>query len=172
MKTVIKLEDKVDEILTVLDKDIQHLQQSLSRLNELRTLVIKHDNAALGRLLESIQDGAESCAANEAKRISIRRRISAALDCSVEELTLSRLESAVTGDRKNRIAETKAKLKSLTEELKKEYLATAMLLSECARFNNLLLKSIFGFGKTETTTYNSNGVAKRQTDAAIVNVKF
>ncbi len=172
MKTVIKLEDKIDEMLTVLDKDIQHMQENLSMLNELRSLVIKHDNAALGRLLESIQVSADSYAANEAKRDSIRLQLSEALGCSVEKVTLSRLETAVTKDRKIRITETKARLKSLAEELKKEYLGTAMLLSECARFNNLLLKSIFGFGKTGTTTYNSSGVAKRQADAALVNIKF
>ena len=172
MKTAIKLEDKIDKMLTVLDKDIQHMQENLSRLNELRSLVIKRDNAALGRLLESIQGNADSYAANEAKRDSIRRELSAATGCAVEELTLSRLETAVSGDRKIRITETKTRLKSLAEELKKEYLSTAMLLSECARFNNLLLRSMFGFGKAGTTTYNSSGIAKRQTDAALVNVKF
>ena len=47
--------DKVDELLAVLDKDIEHIQRSLSRLNELRRLVIKRDDTALGKLLESIQ---------------------------------------------------------------------------------------------------------------------
>ena len=172
MKTAIKIETKVDELLAVLDKDIRNIQENLSRLNELRSLVIKRDNAALGRLLETIQNNADSLAANEAKRNSIRRELSEILDCPVEKLTLSELETVVTEDRKIRITETKTRLKSLTEELKKEYLGTVMLLSECARFNNLLLKSIFGFGKTGTATYNSSGVAKRQADAALVNVKF
>jgi hypothetical protein len=170
MKTTTK-EDKIDEMLTVLDKDIQHMQENLARLNELRSLVIKRDNASLGRLLESIQNDADSYAANEAKRNAIRRQLSAALDCAFDKLTLSRLETVVSEDKKNRIAEIKTGLKSLAEELKKEYLGTVMLLSECARFNNLLLKSIFGFGKTGTTMYGSSGEAKRQTDAAFVNVR-
>jgi hypothetical protein len=171
MKTAIKLDDKIDQMLAVLDKDIQHIRKNLSVLNELRSLVIKRDNTSLGRLLESIQNNADSYAANEAKRSLVRRELSAAFGCTVEQLTLSRLETVVSEDKKTRIIETKATLKSLTEELKKEYLSTAILLSECARFNNLLLRNIFGFGKTGTM-YDSGGIAKRQTDAALVNVKF
>jgi len=45
-----------------------------------------------------------------------------------------------------------------------------LLLSECARFNNLLLKSIFDLGKTGAVYYNSNGATKQQTDMAFVNL--
>jgi hypothetical protein len=56
MKTaMIEIEDKVDQLLAVLDKDIQHIQDTLSTLNELRGLVIKRDDASLHKLLESIQ---------------------------------------------------------------------------------------------------------------------
>jgi len=52
--------DKVDELLVILDKDTQQIQESLSRLNELRSLVIKRDDAALGKLLERIQYESDS----------------------------------------------------------------------------------------------------------------
>ncbi len=53
--TVINIENKVARLLTVLDRDILHIQQSLLRLDELRDLVVKRDDATLRRLLESIQ---------------------------------------------------------------------------------------------------------------------
>ena len=61
---------------------------------------------------------------------------------------------------------------TLTQELKREYLSTTLLLSECARFNNKLLKGIFDFGKNGAVYYNSNGATKRQTDMAFVNLKL
>ena len=57
--------DKVDELLIILDKDAQHIQESLSRLNELRGLVIKRDDAALGKLLGSIQSESNSYRSQE-----------------------------------------------------------------------------------------------------------
>jgi hypothetical protein len=168
-----KLEDdKIDELLAVLDKDIEHIQDSLLRLDKLRSLLIKPNNGSLDRLLENIQADSDGYAANETKRQSIRRELAATLGCDVEEMTLSKLEAYLPEQKKDQIVEKKIKLRSLTEELKKEHLSTAMLLSDCARFNSLLLKTIFDFGKAGTVYYDSDGSAKRQSDAAFVNLQF
>ena len=50
----VSIEDKVDRLLTCLEQDLQHMQKSLLQLNEMRKLVIKRDEAALCKLLESI----------------------------------------------------------------------------------------------------------------------
>ena len=173
MKTAtFEIEGRIDELLVVLDKDIQHMQDSLSRLNELRSLVVKRNEADLGKLLESIQADSDSYRSHELKRESIRKELANALGCDLKQMTLSRLEVVVSEERKAQVATKKARLRALTRQLKKEHLSTAMLLSDCARFNGLLLKSIFDLGKTETVIYNSNGDTKRQTDAAFVNLQF
>ena len=164
--------DKIDELLAVLDKDIEHIQDSLLRLDKLRSLLIKPNNESLDKLLESIRADSDSYAANETKRQSIRRELSATFGCDVEQMTLSKLEADLEGQQKNQITEKRTKLNLLTEELKKEHLSTAMLLSDCARFNSLLLKTIFDFGKAGTVYYDSDGSAKRQSDAAFVNLQF
>jgi len=166
------IEDRVDDLLIVLDKDIQHIQESLSRLNELRTLVIKRDDVALGKLLEEIRAEAGSFTANELKRWSIREGLAVALGCNFEQMTLSRLETILPEEKRVQAAERKTKLRSLTEELKKEHLSTAMLLSECARFNNMLLKSIFDFGNKGTLVYSSRGTASRHSDGAFVSLQL
>ncbi len=168
----IVVEDKVDELLIVLDKDIQHMRESLSRLDEMRSLVVKRDEAALSKLLESIQAESDSYRSHELKRQSIRKELAAALDCSFEQMTLSRLEATLVGEKKAQVTERKVKLRTLTEELKKEHLSTAMLLSDCARFNSVLLRSIFDIGKTGMVYYSSDGAAKRQSDTAFVNLQF
>ena len=73
MKTAaIEIENKVDELLTVLDRDIRYIRENLSRLNELRSLVVKRDDASLRKLLGSIQSESNSCKDNELKRHLLR----------------------------------------------------------------------------------------------------
>ena len=170
--TTIEIEDKIDELLFVLDGDIEDIQHSLLRLNELRSLVIRRDDAALCKLLESIQAESNSYRSHELKRQSLRKELATSLDCNFERVTLSGLEAMLPEEKKAQINERKVELKLLTEQLKKEHLSTAMLLSDCARFNSLLLKSVFDLGKTGMIYYNSNGAAKRQTDRAFVNLEF
>ena len=168
----IEIEDKVDELLSCLDKDSQHIEESLSQLNKLRSLVIKRDDAGLGKQLEIIQAESDSYRNHETKRQSIRKKLAKALGRKTEEITLSALEASLPKEKMTQITERKAKLMALIQELKKEYLSTALLLSECARFNNLLLKSIFDLGQTGAVYYNSNGATKRQTDMTFVNMQF
>ena len=170
--TATEIEDKVDELLACLDIDSQHIQESLSELNRLRSLVIKRDDAALGKLLEIIQAKSDSYRSHELKRQTIRKELANALGCNTEQITLSSLEASLPKEKKAQVTKKKAKLTLLIKELKKEYISTALLLSECARFNNLLLKSIFDLGKTGTVYYNSNGATKRQIDMAFVNMQF
>jgi len=170
--TATEIEDKVDELLACLDKDTQHIQESLSQLNKLRSLVIKRDDASLGTLLKIIQAESDNYRNHESKRQTIRKELANALGCNTEQMTLSALEASLPKGKKAQVTKKKAKLISLIKELKKEYLSTALLLSECARFNNLLLKSIFDLGKTGAVYYNSNGAAKQQTDMAFVNLQL
>ncbi len=170
--TAIEIEDKVDELLDALDKDSRHIQESLLKLNELRSLVVKRDDAALGKLLESIQTDSDSYRSHELKRQSIRKDLADALGCNLEQMTLSALEASLPEEKKAQVTRMKAKLKSLITELRKEHLSTTLLLFECTRFNNLLLKSIFDLGKSDVVYYNSNGATRRQNDTAFVNLQF
>jgi hypothetical protein len=168
----VPIEDKVDRLLICLDRDLQHMQESLQQLNEMRRLVIKRDEAALGRLLESIQAGAGHYRDHEFNRKLIRKELADSLGCDLKEMTLSTLQASLPEAKKDQVTQMKAKLRSVSAELKKEHLSTALLLSECARFNNLLLKGIFDLGKTHSVHYNSNGETRRQVDMAFVNLQF
>ena len=173
MKTItIEIEEKVDALLACLDKDVQLLQDALLRLDELRRLIIKRDDDALGKLLEKIQIQANDHKSHERNRQSIHRELAAALGYEPRRMTLSVLENVLPKGRKEQITERKAKIKSLVGKFRKEHLETVLLLSECARFNNMLLKSIFDLSKVESFSYNSNGSAKRQTNVALINFKL
>ena len=173
MKTAtIEIESKVDQLVGVLDEDIRYIQENLSRLNELRSLVVKRDDTSLRKLLESIQSDLNSYKDNELKRRLLRKELAIAFECGFEQMTLSRLEVELSGEQKAEVAERKSKLQTLAEKLKKEHLSTAMLLSDCARFNSVLLKSILELGQAGTITYSPKGSAERQTNPAFVNLQF
>lgn len=165
-------EGRVDELLAVLDADIGYVRQTLGRLDELRSLVIKRDEASLGRLLETIRGESSDHSVNESKRQSIRRGFAAAFECDVNDMTLSRLEAELSGEKRIEVGRRRMELRSLTEKLRKEHLRTAMLLSDCARFNSALLKGILELGRTRTMMYGSNGAAEGQTDSVFVSIQF
>lgn len=173
MRTIAsEIEDKVDELLACLDKDVRHIEESLSHLNELRSLVIKRDDEALGRLLESLRARSDLYAGHESNRLSIRRDLANMLGCETEQMTLTALTTCLPEGKKEPVIEIQAKLRSLVGQLKTEHMSTAFLLSECARFNNLLLRSLFDLGGTESVYYNSSGAAKRQMDGALMNLQL
>ncbi len=168
----ISIENKIDELLAVLDTDIRHIQQSLSYLNELRSSVIKRDDVVLGKLLKLIQSRSDDYRSHELKRQSVRKELAGALGCGFQQVTLSRLEAGLPKEKREQLTRKKAELTSLIQELKKEHLSTALLLSECARINRALLKGIFNLENSGTVYYGSNGAAKRQSDMAFVNLQL
>jgi len=156
----------------ILDEDIRHIRGNLSRLNELRSLVVKRDDTSLRKLLESIQYDSNSYKDNELKRRLLLKELATAFDCGFEQMTLSRLEVELSGEKKAEVTERKRELQTLAEKLKKEHLSTAMLLSDCARFNSALLRSVLELGQAGTITYSPNGSAERQANSAFVDLQF
>ena len=87
------------------------------------------------------------------------------LGCDIEKVTLTMLASKLSEDKRDEVIEKKAEIKSLIDEFKKEYTSTIILVSECARFNKMLIKSIFNFGKTNSVFYSSQGKLKEHKDS-------
>ena len=173
MRTVaFEIEDKINEMVVCLDKDIEYIQKNLSNLDLLRTLVIKRDDAALYRLLENIQSEVENHKQHELQRQSIRKELAKYFSCTVGEMTLSKLALSMTESERIRIVQQKEKLRALVRKLKIEHASTARLLTESARFNNMLLKSIFDIGNADMVYYSANGISKIQSESAFVNMKF
>jgi len=171
--SVFDIDLQVDELLKYTEADAQRLQNSLSLLDELRKLVIKRDEAGLHKLLKAIQVLPTKGGADiQSQREAARRRLAEMLGWEIRETTLSRLETVVSEARRHAIAERKAQLMSLTMSLRTEYSRTAILLSECARFNRLLLDNILKSGRITGVTYTSDGSKKQQSQTAFVDMHF
>jgi len=173
MKTkVIETEEKIDELLSVLDRDVEHLETSLSQLDRMRELVVRRDDAGLGALLEMVRGQAENFAQNESRRQLLRAELAQILNEPAEQITLTRLECMLAGHKRTQLAEKKQRLRSLTARVKKEHFSTRLLLADCARFNRMLLKKIFDICSESTVTYSSGGSVNKEDAATFVNVKF
>lgn len=172
MKTITpQIENKLDQLLTVLDKDIENIHENVSRLNELRSLVIKRDDVLLTKLLGRIQADTERYRQNETHRQILRKELADALNCSIEQITLSRFEAELSGEKKAMLSHRKMLLRNLTGQLKKEHAGTAMLLSDCARLNSALLKGIFEVVQSGMVTYGPGGTTERSS-TAFMNLQF
>jgi hypothetical protein len=173
-------ESKIMALLEVLDEDVRHLESALSRLDLLRSLLIRRENAALEQLLGDIQQQAEAYRAIEQKRQQLRKDLAADLGCTEGELTLSRLRKELTGPacseaqrrRAAAVAERQTRLRSLAAQLKREHTLTALLLRDAARFNRSLLRIFLGFASRGCTTYTPTGVTQRDSGAALMSIQF
>jgi hypothetical protein len=173
MKTTkIELKDEIEKLLLVLDNDIRHIGENLSMLDEMRSLIVKRDEASLNNLIQNIQSKVNNYKDNELNRQLLQKKIAIIFDCHPSQITLSSLEAKLTGQIKNELMEKKDILQKFANKLKKEHTKTTMLLSDCIRFNNVLLKSIFESRQSKMITYNPNGSAEQHINSAFVNYKF
>lgn len=132
MNTIsIEIENKVTQFLDVLKRDIQRSEDALLTLDQLRSSVIKRDDLALSKILARIKAQSNNNKDIDIKRQLLRRDLANALNCSCDQVTLTRLETELPGEIKTQVSSVKANLMMVTEKLRTEYFSTAMLLSEC-----------------------------------------
>ena len=174
------MEAGIAALLDVLDEDIRHLESTMSRLDMLRSLLIKRDHAALEKLLDEIRQQADAYKTNEDKRQQLRRALAADLGCTEGELTLSWLKKELTGptcsEAQRRsgaaVADRQARLRSLAAQLRREHTLTALLLRDCARFNRSLLRVFLGSAGRGCATYSPTGATHRDASAALMSIQF
>lgn len=165
------LDGLTDELLSVLGDDIRHIRQTLERLDALRAAVVTRDEEGLKCLLDEVADEQRSYELVERRRDGIRKQMADVLGCGIEEMNLSKLCGELTGERRDLVTQAQQELKGMCEKLRKEHMATNILLKECSRFNNLLLRSILGNGR-ETVTYNSRGDASWELQRGMVSIRL
>jgi thiamine pyrophosphate-dependent acetolactate synthase large subunit-like protein len=166
------VEMKVERLLAVLDEDVRHLETTLAQLDALRGLLVKRDDAALDQLLGEIRGRTEVYAANEQMRQALRADLALALGCDLSRLTLSKLQSMLPDRHRAALAARQKKLASLIAELKREYALTAVLVSDCARFNRTLVRTLFGAASQVCVTYSPSGQARQPTNATLMSLQL
>jgi hypothetical protein len=174
------LETGITSLLPVLDEDIRHLEGTLSRMDTLRSLLIKREEAALEKLLDEIRRQADTYKANEQKRQQLRRDLAADLGCAEGDLTLSKLQRELIGPSRPgaeqrwgaALADRQARLRSLAIQLKREYTLTVLLVRDCLRFNRSLMQAFFGSGGKGGATYSPTGTAKHDIGTMLMSMQL
>jgi hypothetical protein len=166
------VDTKVEQFLAVLDEDIRHLETTLSRLDALRSLLIKRDDTALEKLLGEVRGQGQECSANERMRQSLRTALARSLGWSGSRLTLSGLRAVLPEPQRAAVTARQEQLKSLVARLHREYTLTAVLVADCARFNRMLLTTLLGPAGQWGITYRPNGAARQQANAVTMSLQL
>lgn len=172
IETTFDIEDKINELIVVLDIDIAHLQESLLRLNDLRMLVIKRDSDNLGKLLLMIESSTNSHKENEQRRQQICQYLAEAVGIESKYVTLADIEQMIDVPMKMEVNRRRLKLNVLAAELKRDHLSVSMLMADCARINRMLLDTIFGGGKGREISYSANGGARRENNINFMSMEL
>lgn len=153
-----KIESVVRELLTVLDDDICYINISIEKIGQLKAAVIKRDEQDLRETMQLLESSRSQYQNVEQRRESLRGQLAKLFQCSPEDMTLSRLIEILEESRSQLAEQIRAKqkqLRSLVSKMKREHTGAIMLLRECARFNSMLIRSIFGDRKN--VTYTADG---------------
>lgn len=166
-----QMEKDIVELLEVIDADIVNIERDIKVLDELRKSLVTQNEQNMLRLLYVVRLSIQNRQGNEARRFRVRKRLADTLGIAVEKLTLSKLHSFVEEPYQTALAEKKNVLSRMVERFKTEHETTVFLLSDSARFNSLLLRSLISLSSTESVTYKP-GKVSRANGAAFVNTQY
>ncbi|MCH8192498.1 MAG: hypothetical protein IIA65_00600 [Planctomycetes bacterium] len=166
------LREKVEALVTLLDRDVDYLTANLACLDTLRGMVVKRQDQELSRLLDTIRIESERYALHESQRQVLRQEIADLMACDVRELTLSSLAQVLDPPLSHALAQRKGALRELTGRLRAEHLSTRWLLKDCARFNTVLFNTLFHPGQENALTYTVNGTTQRHREQSLMNLQF
>jgi len=165
-------ETKIEMLLHLLDEDIRHVEVVLTRLDTLRTLLLKRDDKRLESLLEEIRQQADTYAAHEQQRQMLRGGLAAELGCRPNDLTLSKLKGQLSGPHRMALAERQTRLRALIAQLQREHMLTTLLIADCARFNRALRRALFGVLGHGNVTYRPTGATQPQGGASLMSLQL
>lgn len=172
MKTLsLEFDNYIVPLIDVLGEEIEHIECTVQMLDQLRGMVIKRDDENLNLLLEKARIETEKYAGVENRRQMIRKEMARIWGCETSDMTLTRLIKILPFEQSERIRQTKEILEKLLSKFQAEHLSTFMLLSECSRFNEVVLSALLN-GRCDESTYNRQGSMRRQNKQSMVNFKL
>jgi hypothetical protein len=172
MKTLsLEFDNLINPLIDVLKGDMEHIASSLEVLDQLRGMIIKRDDKSLNLLLEKARIKTQKYATVENRREQIRKELARLWGCETSEMTLTKLTQILPPDRGDQVRETRDELEGLLTRFKAEHLSTFMLLSECSRFNGIMLSALLN-GRRDESTYNSHGSMNQESKRNIMNLQL
>lgn len=161
--------DLLIELNEVLDLEQRRVEQTLTELNDLRSAVIRRDEAGLQELLIRIQGRQSDFIPLDQRRQYLRQRLAEWLGCDLDRLNLTRLIRGLPAEQGDPLRQRQQQLYKQVRQLKMEHHLTGLLLADCARLNRTLLRAILG-GVGDS--YNAQGRSNWQVQDRLVSVQM
>ncbi|MHC4561714.1 MAG: flagellar export chaperone FlgN [Planctomycetota bacterium] len=159
------------EMVTLLDEEIRLMEQRLAQMDATRRAIVRRDDDALDTLLREAEDIQDAQTATDIKLRVVRQTLAEAFGCRMGDMKLSWLLERLSDQQRPQIEYRRQQIILLAEQLRQRHLETALLLSECARINRLVLESLFP--ETDNVqTYGTRGQTAWQMEAGLVDTEF
>lgn len=160
----------VDELVESLDSEASLLELRCAQLEDLSTAALQRDEEAMEELLARIERTQLDQVRTDAKLESVRGALAAKVALPVEQLRLAWLVEQLPAAQSTVLASRRRRIIELTEQLQRRHMETAVVITECARVNGMLLES-FCPSMRSVTTYGAGGKSNGRWDGGLVDVE-
>jgi hypothetical protein len=161
--------DLLADLHEILDQEQRRIEQTLTQLNDLRSAVIRRDEAGLQDLLNQIQARQSDFSQLDRRRQQLRQRLAEWIGCDSDRLNLTRLIRGLPAEQGDPLRQRQEQLYKQVRQLKMEHHLTGLLLADCARLNRTLLRAMLGGGGD---SYNAQGRSSWQVQDRLVSVQM
>lgn len=135
---------QVEELLDYLEAQARVLERVLGFLDAFRRALIRRDIPALEQMQEQLEEEGRVGAEVEGRRRHLMEQFAAAMGCRAEQVCLSAIARRCEPMQQVVLQERQKCLRELTERLRRQHLATELLVREYGRMNRRLLEILTG----------------------------
>ena len=164
------LRNLTNELIDLLDIEITLLGNRVDLLTRLSPSMASRDIDATDAIMDEIEQTQAHQDKTDRALSFVRGQLARNLDLDKSDLKLSRLIEILPPVDSKSIQSRREKIIELAEALRTENLKAAVVLSECAHLNQLLMQSLTP-RSSRVTTYGSGGKESWQSNAGMVDAK-
>ncbi|MGC9453818.1 MAG: flagellar export chaperone FlgN [Phycisphaerae bacterium] len=165
-----QIKEQLAELTAVLDEEIALLTTRMEQMELLSSAIVRRDDDAMEPLLEQMEQTQDRQHRTDARLAQVRESLASLAGIPARELRLWRLARELPDPSGGKIVRRRRRLVELSDELRRRHLRTVLLLAESARFNRLLLETMFPACEP-VTTYGTGGADQWRPETGIVDTE-
>jgi len=150
------LAGRVEELRAVLEEQSAALDRRAGQLAELSQCILSCNNERMESLLARMEEAQTLQAAADARLDSARRRVAECLGRPPGQVRLAELIAQLPAASAEELSRLRSRILQQVQRLRRQHLQTAVLLSESARINRLLLQCLMP-QRPAVTLYDRGG---------------
>lgn len=163
--------EMVEDLLALLGQEIRLLQKRHEQFCELYEVILKRNNERMETLLEEMTRLQQDQADLDGRLQAVRGVLARAIGAPEDAMRLGDLAHHLDPSRAQTLQSLRNQIIQLAEKLERKHLDTAVLLSECARVNRMLLEGLLPAPET-VQTYGQKGNSPWSAGAGLVDAEM